>query len=206
MDTIEVNGYVFDGVYCGNVGVYTHEDGHTYHTYIGEHEGGKAHGYGVGHGSNGDTVSAQYVNGRWDGHGEVRWVNGDVGYYLWEHGNRVHFARVEANGACFYDKQPCGADHADLVALKAAAQEPAVCPNSHPRPQSPRRGRNRSVCLFSHAIDFRAGVGPRAPCVLVCVCIRVVLVSVCACVRACICVCARAIVCVCMRVCALRFC
>ena len=123
MGTIEVNGYVFDGVYCRNLGVYTHEDGHT---YAGEHEGGSAHGYGVGQGSNGETVSAQYANGRWDGHGEVRWVNGDVGYYLWEHGNRVHFARVEANGTCFYDKQPCGADHAALVALKAAAEQAAV--------------------------------------------------------------------------------
>jgi hypothetical protein len=203
MGTIVVYDEVFFGVTRGNVGVYTHEDGHT---YAGAHEGAKAHGYGVVKYSSGNTYSAQFANGKWHGHGEAHFANGDLGYYLWEYGEPKHWAIVRANGACTYDNEPCGADHADLVALKAAAQEPAVCPNSHPRPQSPRRGRNRSVCLFSHAIDFRAGVGPRAPCVLVCVCIRVVLVSVCACVRACICVCARAIVCVCMRVCALRFC
>ena len=172
MGTIEVNGYVFDGVYCRNLGVYTHEDGHT---YAGAHKGGKAHGYGVGHGSNGDTVSAQYANGRWDGHGEVHWVNGDVRYYLWEHGNPVHSARVEANGACFYDGEPCGADHADLAKLKDAAQRATVrTPPTRIQRNARAVGRTatHAASAFARASVLVPRVGPRLS-ACVCACARV---------------------------------
>jgi hypothetical protein len=120
----------FYGVHYGNVGVYMNEGG----TYAGEHEGGKAHGYGVfkvndwDDRENGYTYSGQFANGLWHGHGErhVHDADGDVGYLLREHGNPVHYARVGASGTCEFDGEPCGADHAGLVALKAAAQQAAV--------------------------------------------------------------------------------
>jgi hypothetical protein len=123
MDTIEVWGGVFHGVHRGSVGVYTHEDGHT---YAGAHEGAMAHGYGVLKGSVGNTYSGQFANGRSHGHVEVYWPDGDVVYWLYEHGKEVHCAHVKPNGACDYDDERCGADHAGLVALKATAQRAGV--------------------------------------------------------------------------------
>ncbi len=144
-----VLGRDFRGVHHGNVGVYTHKGGST---YAGAHEGGKAHGYGVIKSCYGYTSSGQLANGGWHGHSELHCANGDVVYALCEHGNPVHRARVFANGACVYGNQPCGADHAGIVALKAAAQQAGVRNASsripHPRPQRPRHGRNRNVCWF----------------------------------------------------------
>ena len=154
MDTIEVWGGVFHGLHRGKVGVYTHADGHT---YAGAHEGAMAHGYGVLKGSVGNTYSGQFANGRSHGHAEVHWADGDVYYFLYEHGNLVHSARVDANGACYYDNQPCGADHADFAALKDAAQQATVrtCPYPHPT-QCPRRRPypDARAVRFSHCARF----------------------------------------------------
>jgi hypothetical protein len=144
MGTIGIGGSIFHGVHCGDVGVYTSKGGST---YAGAHE---AHGYGVVTGSDGTTYSGQLANGKYHGHAEAHWPDGDVTYSLYEHDGCVHCARVERNGACEYDHQPCGADHAGHVALKAAAQQAAVrirpIPASpQPRPQRPRRGRNRGA-------------------------------------------------------------
>jgi hypothetical protein len=126
MDTIEVNGFAYHGVHCGNVGVYTHKCGDT---YAGAHEGGKAHGYGVAKyssGTSGTTYFGQRANGRWHGHYGYHWANGDVDYGLYEHGSVVHTARVRPNGKCEYDGKRCGADHAGLVELKDAGQQAGV--------------------------------------------------------------------------------
>ncbi len=144
MDTIEVYGAVHHGNHCGNMGVYTHE---RYGTYSGEREGGKAHGFGVYKYSDGETCSGQLASGTWHGHSEYRCADGDVDYDLWERGKKVHSARVEADGACFYDNKPCGADHVGLVALKANAQPAAVrtCPPS--RIPIPARKQTRNACV-----------------------------------------------------------
>ncbi len=127
VDTIEVFDEVWRGMRCGNVGVYTDpEDGNT---YAGEREGAYAHGYGVYKSSDGYTASGQFANGSWNGYREAHGFYGDgvVDYSLYEGGiNPVHRAIVRPNGACEYDDQPCGADHTDHVALKAAAQQAGV--------------------------------------------------------------------------------
>ena len=153
MDTIKLwggIGGVFHGVHCGNVGVYTRKNGGN---YAGEHGDGQAHGFGVHKDSAGRTVSGQFVGGRRRGHHEVHWATGDVYYVLWNwYASRypVHWARVKPNGDCAYDDQPCGADHAGLVALKEAAQRAGVrtCPlpaSPHPRPQARAIGRTVHV-------------------------------------------------------------
>ncbi len=129
MDTIELKDYgVFHGTHRGSLGVYTDEENGS--TYAGERVDAVAHGYAVFKWSNGNTISGQFANGRWHGHREYHRPGGDVEYQLCEHGNFVHSATVRSDGACFYDNQPCGADHADYVALNAAAQQAAVrtCP------------------------------------------------------------------------------
>ncbi len=118
MDEIELE--LFGGVWRGNVGVYTHETGAT---YAGARKGAYAHGFGVVTYSYGNTCSGQLANGTWHGHAAFHWANGAVGYDLYEHGRRVHRARVEPNGACFYDNQWCGTNHAGFAKLKAAAQQ-----------------------------------------------------------------------------------
>ncbi len=124
MDTVELKGYgVFRGTHCGSVGVYTHEDGHT---YAGGHEGTVAHGEGVVTYSPGTTYSGQLADGRWHGHREEHHAHGGVGYILYERGSVVHGACVEADGACEYDGERCGTDHAGFAALKDAAQQAGV--------------------------------------------------------------------------------
>jgi hypothetical protein len=194
----------------GNVGMDTHEhhqsdsDDDMRVSYCGGKEGALPHGYGVS-GTHGLVCAGQFAQGIMHGYFELLSLdNGDRVYMLCEHNRPVHGAVVRADGACTYDNEPCGADHADHVALKAAAQEPAVCPNSHPRPQSPRRGRNRSVGLFSRDrfSSWRRPAGSVRACVRVhqgCAC-------VCVCLCACVCVCVRArdrvrvYACVCIKV------
>jgi hypothetical protein len=212
MGTIELYGKVFHGVHYGNVCLYTHETGHS---YDGEHEAGMAHGHGVLKYSNGITSSAQFANGLLHGHSEARWYDGDVYDGLYEHGNRVHCAHVDANGACEYDKEPCGADHAGHVAVKAAAQQAGVRntplpASAHPRPRAPAPCRNRNVCCSRARSIFvpasaRGSLRVRTfPCAHagICVCARARACAR-ACVRVsfCVCVCLRAIVCVCIGVC-----
>ena len=125
IDTIEVLDTVYRGMRCGNVGVYT--DPESGNTFAGEREGAYAHGYGVYKWSSGGTASGQFANGNWNGYREDHGCDGDVDYSLYEGGrNPVHRASVGPNGACEYDGQPCGADHTDHVALKAAAQQAGV--------------------------------------------------------------------------------
>ncbi len=147
----EVAGLVCHGVHCGNVGVYTSKDGSI---YGGAHAGGKAHGFGVYKGSQGVTASGQRANGLFHGHVEYHYADGDIDYYLFEHRNIVRYARVELNGACVYDDEPCWPHHAGHVALKAAAQQAGVR-NSLPHPPHPRP--QRPCRWLSHAFDFGAG-------------------------------------------------
>jgi hypothetical protein len=126
--------------------------------------------------SDGTTWSGQFAYGRWDGHRETHWADGDVDYDLCERGNRVHRARVKPDGDCEYDYKPCGADHADFAALKAAAKQAAVrtCPlpasNAMPAPSAePRRTRRFGFRARSVLVP---GVGPRLW-ACVCKCARV---------------------------------
>jgi hypothetical protein len=198
MDTVELKGYGFGGVYrgthYGSVGVYTHKDGHT---YAGErNEGGKAQGEGVLTCSDGTTVSGQRADGHWHGHREEHRANGEVYYGLWERGNWVHFARVRPDGDCEYDCKRCGADRADFVALKNAAQQAGVrMPptriqrNARARRPNPRRTRRFG---FRTALGFGAWRRPAALGVRVQVCACVyVRASVCACPCACVYLCVR---------------
>ena len=187
MDEIELFGSVLHGVHRGNVGVYTDEDGST---YAGEHAGGKAHGHGVLTYSDGHTHSGQLADGDWHGHGERHYANGAVDYELWERGNGVHSARVRPDGACDYDFQPCGADHAGFAKLQAAAQQAGVrtCPYPHPTQATRRRPNpDARAVRFSRALVFDAwrrpaALGVRAQ-VCACVCVRA---SLCACACACV--------------------
>jgi hypothetical protein len=88
----------------------------------------------------------------------------DVGYSLCERGQRVHCARVRPDGDCFYDNEPCGADHADVAKLKDAAQRAGVrMPptriqrNARRRPKPPR-----TPLRFSRALGFGACGSRRA--------------------------------------------
>jgi hypothetical protein len=123
MDTIKLQGEVFHGTHYGSVGVYTDA---RRATYAGEHKNVVAHGHGVVTWSNGHTWSGQFADGRWHGHMEDHRADGDVGYALYERDRPVLRARVYPDGDCFYDGEPCGADHAGHAALKAAAQQAGV--------------------------------------------------------------------------------
>jgi hypothetical protein len=202
MDTVELKGWgVFRGTHRGSVGVYTDAGGRT---YAGGHKGGVAHGHGVVTRSDGDTYSGQFADGWWHGHCEVHWAGGTVVYYLWERGNLKEMlrARVERDGACFYDDKSCGADHAAFVALKAAAQQAGVrtCPlpasNASLRRRPTRDARAVSVfararfwCLASARGFGRACASVRM-CICACVCVHVslcvrVFVRACACTLGC---------------------
>ncbi len=78
MDEIEHRGRVWRGMRRGHVGVFKDENGDS---YAGEHEGGKAHGFGVVTDSDGSTASGQLADGEWHGHCEWHWPDGDVVYY-----------------------------------------------------------------------------------------------------------------------------
>ena len=193
MDTIEINGRVFRRTHCGSVGVYTNASGHI---YAGErNEGGKAHGFGVYTRPDGYTSSAQFADGRWHGHREEHWPNGDVYYYLFERGNYVHRAYVEPCGTCEYDYEPCRADHADFAALQAAAQRAGVrMPPTriHRNARAVRPNRDaRAVSVFALRSVLVPAVGPRLS-ACVCKCARVYV-----CVRLCVRVPARACICAC---------
>jgi hypothetical protein len=174
MDTVELKRWgVFRGTHYGSVGVYTHEFGCTYAG--GRNEGGVAHGEGVLTESSGTTRSGQFADGHWHGHREDHLPDGDVGYYLCERGERVHFAHVEPDGACFYDNEPCGADHADFAELKDAAQRAGVrTPPTRIHRNARAVGRTATHAPFG----FRAcsvlvpGLGPRLS-ACVCKCARV---------------------------------
>ncbi len=176
MGTVELKRLgVFRGTHYGSVGVYTHEDGHT---YAGErNEGDLAHGHGVVTYSDGTTDSGQLANGHWHGNSEVHWADtGDVYYGLWERGKSVHSAYVRPNGACDYDHEPCGADHADFAALKAAAQQagvrtPPTRIQRKPAPSAETRRTRRSVFFCTRSV-LVPGVGPRLwACVCKCACV-----------------------------------
>ena len=214
MDTVELAGWgVFRGTHYGSVGVYTNAGA----AYAGGRKavGARAHGQGVGMLSDGRTYSGQLADGNWHGHREVHWANGDVGYRLFERGKRVHSARVRPDGDCFYDDEPCGADHADFAKLQTAAQQAGVrtCPlpasNAMPAPSAiPRRTRRfgfshcaRFWCLPSARGSRRASASVRV-CMCACVCVCVSLrVRVFVRARACTIVCAWVRVNLCARVC-----
>ena len=195
MDTVTVRGDIFRGTHYGSVGVYTHAYGYT---YAGAHEGGKAHGEGVYTWSDGRTCSGQFANGQRHGHFEHHWADGDVYYELRERGNQVHYALVRPDGACCYDREPCGADHADFAKLKTAAQQAGVrtCPlpasNAMPAPFG--RTATHAPFRFSHCAGFwclasargfwRACASVRV-CMCACVCVRV-FVRARSCVRGCV--------------------
>jgi hypothetical protein len=172
MDTVELTRWgVFRGTHYGSVGVYTNKDGHT---YAGERKGDVAHGHGVVT-YDGNTYSGQFADGDWHGHREVHWADGDVYYGLWECGKSVHYAHLRPNGDCFYDNQPCGADYAGHLALKAAAQQAGVRTRPYPHSTQARAvGRTATHAPFG----FRArsvlvpGLGPRLW-ACVCKCARV---------------------------------
>ena len=190
----------FFGTHCGSVGVYTSKYGHT---YAGERKGDVAHGYGVltreADSFDMMIVSGQFADGEWHGHGEEHRIYA-VYYHLYERGDYVHHAgvhvprdvgyelyelnpnpeehraRVEADGDCSYENQPCGADHADFVALKAAAQQAGVRTCPLPASNASRRRRpNRdahAVSVFALRSVLVPGVGPRLW-ACVCKCARV---------------------------------
>jgi hypothetical protein len=207
MDTVQLFGGVYRGTHYGSMGVYTNEYGHT---YAGAHKDGVAHGFGVFTNSGGNTYSGQFADGRWHGHCETHLVIGDVSYELFERGHREHLARVRRDGACFYDRQPCGADHADFAALKAAAQQagvrmPPTRIQRKPAPSAEPDAHAVSgfVCTRSVLVP---GVGPRlwacaCKCARVCACVRV-RVCVRVVVRASVCVHNRVGVSVCVNLCA----
>jgi hypothetical protein len=178
----------FFGTHCGSVGVYTSKYGDT---YAGERKGDVAHGYGVltreADSFDMMIVSGQFADGELHSHGEEHRIYA-VYYHLYERGDYVHHAgvhvprdvgyelyelnpnpeehraRVEADGDCSYENQPCGADHADFVALKAAAQQAAVrmpLPASNASPHRRPKPDARAI-RFSRALGFGAWPRPAA--------------------------------------------
>jgi hypothetical protein len=176
MDTVELYdffGGVFRGTHYGSVGVYRHVHGRT---YAGERKGGVPHGHGEVTDSYGDKYSGQFADGQWHGHCERHHASGHVDYLLYERGYQAHFARVYPDGALVYDFQTCGDDHADFVALKAAAQQAGVRTCPLPASNASRRRRpNRdahAVSVFALRSVLVPGVGPRLW-ACVCKCARV---------------------------------
>ena len=172
MSSIIRNRDTYHGISLDGRGVFKATIGRT---FAGQCKGGYACGLGVVTYSDGTTWSGQFAYGRWDGHRETHWADGDVDYDLCERGNRVHRARVKPDGDCEYDYKPCGADHADFAALIAAAQQAGVrMPPTRIHRKARAIGRNRRTRRFG----FRTrsilvpGVGPRraGACGCVCVC------------------------------------
>ena len=144
--TVEIRwrGSVWSGVVVGGRGVLTSDDGDT---YAGGVAGGTFDGRAVVKWSNGYTSYCELAAGDDHGYREAHSASGGVYYYLHERGNRpVHYAVVFADGNCRYDDEYCGADHAGLAALKAAAQQATVRPPQPPPPLAIRPRRCGGLC------------------------------------------------------------
>ena len=130
--TVEIRGkgLVWRGAVVGGRGVLTRDGGHT---YAGGVAGGAFDGRGVVKWSDGDTEYCELAAGEYHGYREVHSAGGGVYYFLHERGKHVQRALVQTHGYCEYNEFKCGADHAGLAALKAAAQQATVRP---PQPQS----------------------------------------------------------------------
>jgi hypothetical protein len=131
---IQLNGARWRGACRGDVGVFKHANGCT---YAGGVKAGMADGHGVIKWPNGATASVQLVAGMYHGYTEYHYASGGVLYSQYERGNRVHYARVYADGSCEFEFKVCAAGHAGLVALKAAVRSLAVSP-SQPMQHAPR--------------------------------------------------------------------
>jgi hypothetical protein len=132
--TVEIQwkGDVWRGAVVGGLGVLTSDDGDT---YAGGVAGGAFDGRAVIARADGQfTRYCELSAGEFHGYSAADDDDGGVDYCLHERGEEVHRAHVSAGGNCFYDDEPCGADQACHVALKAAAQRVAV----RPAPPSPR--------------------------------------------------------------------
>jgi hypothetical protein len=135
---LEWNGSIWRGVVVGALGVLTRDDRST---YTGGVTGGMPDGRGVIKWYSGNTEYCELAAGKLHGYSEDHWANGTVGYWLYERGEVVHSACASADGNCSYDRKPCEADHAGLVALKAAVQQATV--RAPPSPCSPSDRRRR---------------------------------------------------------------
>ena len=126
--TVEIQwkGRVWRGAVVGGRGVLTSDKYGD--TYAGGVAGGTFDGRGVVKWANGTTSYCELAAGEYHGYLEWHYADGTVYYCLFERGDRVHFARVFADGRCLYDGKSCGADHAGLAALKVAAQQATVRP------------------------------------------------------------------------------
>ena len=135
--TVEIQweGYVWRGVVVGGLGVLTRD--RDVATYAGGVAGGTFDGRGVIKWSSGTTSYCELAAGEFHGYSEYHSANGLVYYSLHERDKEVHSAYVSANGDCDYDRESCGADHAGLVALKAAAQHATVRPATAPAARHP---------------------------------------------------------------------
>ncbi len=163
--TVEIqwNDSVWRGVVVGGRGVLTSDDGST---YAGGVAGGKFDGRGVFKWSDGYTDYCELAAGEDHGYWERHYANGTVDYFQHERGNIVHSAYVYADGRCVYnfcdyDREFCGADHADFAALQAAAQQATVRTATAPAARHPtappwgfvrvvRARVPRSAVAFSH--------------------------------------------------------
>jgi hypothetical protein len=186
MGQIELNGAVWRGTQCGalGLGVYTppwsegkDDKKRECNTYAGGHADGKADGYAVIKHSSG-THSGQFVAGAHHGYAEYHHSCGAVHYYLHEHGTEVRSAYVSADGQyCSYDRQACGAAHAEFVALKKAAQHAGVRPPTHRTHDRTRAKAHARACM---------------PCMRACTCWYALCTArVCACVMHVLCARAR---------------
>ena len=151
---------VWRGAVVGGLGVLKGgRDGHD--TYAGGVAGGTFDGRGVLKWSCGHTWYCEFAAGEYHGYSAHHCAEGSVYYFLHERGKSVHFAFVYANPYCDYDHKSCGADHADFVALKVAAQQATVRTATAPAARHPtappwgfvrvvRARVPRSAVAFSH--------------------------------------------------------
>jgi hypothetical protein len=121
---LQWKGSVWRGVVADALGVLKSDAGDT---YAGGVSGGVPDGRAMIKWSDGRTEYFELAAGERHGYREVHYSHGDVWYFVHERGKTVHSARVDADGRCDYDNEyNVGADHAGLVALKAAAQQATV--------------------------------------------------------------------------------
>jgi hypothetical protein len=130
---INVWGERLTGTLKDGKGVFQHKDGSTYIGQVQAHGFGvlRAHGFGVyrqfeithsgewfGGRSGGELLGgtvSRWNDDRWNDGGRCSYQVGKLGK------KRAESEQAEANGSCFYfNSEPCAADDARFVALKAA--------------------------------------------------------------------------------------
>jgi hypothetical protein len=127
MSSIIWNGDTFHGISVEGRGVFTNDE-HGRTTYAGQCRNGYACGLGALTWSTGYKFYAEHgPDGKYDGRWLFRNAEGGI-YHLYERGESTEYARVSADGSCWYNGKFCGPDDPRLLALIAQVAPVEVRP------------------------------------------------------------------------------